>query len=159
MANLKEALLFLHVAELEAICTQLGLVAKGKKIILIARILNFISTGEIIKEPKIPAVSKVKRGCDYPLETGTCMLKGAYKNDLKTRLFFKKLIGEHFHFTAFGIDWLNERWLEGKPPTYEEFATMWKSEYARRLKIGSTPKEEWAYINFTKNLCPSGKCA
>ena len=152
MVNLKEALLFLHVAELRQLCMTQGVPSHGNKVTLIARIVHFISTGEIIKEPKIPTISKAKRGCDYPLEPSVLMLKGAYKNDLKTRLFFKQLIGEYFHFTAFGIDWLNERWLEGNPPTYQEFAIMWKAEYARRQKMGSTPKEEWAYINFTQNF-------
>ena len=85
------------------------------------------------------------------LDKETLMLKGAYKNDLKTRLFFKQLIGEYFHFTAFGIDWLNDRWMEGKPPTYQEFAEMWHKEYEKRKKTPVPPKEEWAYINFVQN--------
>lgn len=60
MGNLKQALLFLHVAELEAICARLGLAVKAKKIILIVRIVHFISTGEIIKEPKMPAISNAR---------------------------------------------------------------------------------------------------
>ena len=78
------------------------------------------------------------------------MLKGNYKNDLKTRLFFKKIIGEHFHFTAFGIDWLNERWMLGNPPTYQEFADMWEDEYRKRQKTPASAKEEWAYIRFVQ---------
>lgn len=143
---LKKALLFLKMAELRDVCARLYLPTQGTKNVLIAWILHFIKTGEIIKEPKIPDASKAKRGNNYSLSPETLILKGAYKNDLKTRLFFKTLIGEYFHFTAFGIDWLNARWLEGKPPTYQEFAQMWKSEYARREKEGTTPKEEWAYI-------------
>lgn len=95
---------------------------------------------------------KAKMGVEYPLTPHTLILKGSYKNDLKTRLFFKELIGNYFHFTAFGIDWLEARWLEGKPPTYQDFAEMWKTEYAKRKKLGTTPKEEWAYINFTQKF-------
>ena len=58
MANLKAALLFLHVAELRQLCMTQDIPSQGNKIILIARILHFISTGEIIKEPKMPAISK-----------------------------------------------------------------------------------------------------
>jgi hypothetical protein len=78
------------------------------------------------------------------------MLKGGYKNDLKTRIFFREIIGQHFHFTAFGIDWLESRWMDGNPPTYQEFADMWSKEYEFRTAYGSAPKAEWAYINFVK---------
>lgn len=79
------------------------------------------------------------------------MLRGVYKNDLKNRLFFKGLIGDHFHFTAFGIDWLNKRWMDGHPPTYREFALMWQEEYAQRKRSVVQPKKEWAYINFVQH--------
>lgn len=149
---LKEALNFLHVEELRGICVQLSLPTKGKKVPLITRIMHFLATDEIVIEPQMPRVSRAQRGHAYPLSPETPMLKGAYKNDLQTRLFFKQLIGEYFHFTAFGIDWLNERWMSGNPPTYQEFATMWQAEYARRKIHASQPKEEWAYINFTQNF-------
>jgi hypothetical protein len=152
LAQLKAALLFLHVSELKNICIQLSIHEKDTKGILITRILYFIETGKIVNEQKIPEISKAKRGQVYTLSSSTVMLKGAYKNDLKTRLFFKQLIGNHFHFTAFGIDWLNERWMSGAPPTYREFADMWQSEHTRRKMAGSQPKEEWAYINFTQKF-------
>ena len=40
--------------------------------------------------------------------------------------------------------------MEGKPPTYQEFADMWSKEYEFRKTCGSAPKAEWAYINFVK---------
>lgn len=151
-SDLKQHLLYLHMQELRDLCEKYALPNKGKKQALIARVVHFVETGEIITEPKLPAISKAKKGVDYPLKPHTLILKGSYKNDLKTRLFFKELIGEYFHFTAFGQDWIYERWLEGKPPTYQEFAEMWKVEYAKRKKWGTTPKEEWAYINFTQKF-------
>lgn len=152
---LRESLLFLNMAELRQLCIKKNLPSQGNKIILIIRIIHFIKTGQVIKDTKIPDISKAKRGIDYPLDSNTLMLKGAYKNDLKNRLFFKMLIGDYFHFTAFGIDWLNERWINGMPPTYEEFAIMWKAEYAKRKEMPAAPKEEWAYINFTQNFIKS----
>ena len=149
---LKEALLFLHTDELRHICAQFSLPIKGKKGVIIFGILHFIKTGELITEACIPDISRAKPGSDYPPCPDTLILKGAYKNDLKARLFFKQLIGEYFHFTAFGIDWINDRWVDGNPPTYQEFADMWKKEYQRRKQFGSTPKEEWAYINFTQKF-------
>lgn len=150
--ELKESLLFLHVAELREIAKSLSLEHRGVKKILIFRICHFLETGERLKDAPFPKESCSKRGASYPLEESTLMLRGAYKNDLKNRLFFKKLIGDHFHFTAFGIDWLNERWLSGKPPTYLEFTDMWSAEYAKRKILPVSPKEEWAYINFVQTL-------
>lgn len=147
----KESLTFLYVDELKEVAAQLGLVDKGNKMAIIMRILHFLQTGHKLTVPKFPESSRAKRGEVYSLDRDTLLLKGAYKNDLKTRLFFKQLIGDHFHFTAFGIDWINERWMEGNPPTYQEFAEMWQEEYRKRKEMPAAPKEEWAYINFVKH--------
>lgn len=147
----KESLTFLHVEELRQLAKKLSLADKGNKMEIILRILHFMETGEKLTVPKFPEVSCAKRGVVYPIEKKALMLKGAYKNDLKTRNFFKELIGDHFHFTAFGIDWLNERWMSGNPPTYEEFALMWQ----KRKEMSAPPKEEWAYINFVQKFLAS----
>jgi len=153
---LKESLLFLHVDELKNVAIRLSLVDKGNKMAIIMRILHFLETGLKLTIPKFPEKSCCKRGGSYSLGENELMLKGAYKNDLKTRSFFKQLIGNYFHFTAFGIDWLNERWMKGNPPTYQEFAEMWQEEYQKRKEMPVAPKEEWAYINFVqKNLLNS----
>ena len=151
LISLKESLHFLHMEELKNLANRLSLLDKGKKLELITRIVHFLQTGEKLLTPKFPAISCAKDK-NIPLLTSGLMLKGAYKNDLKTRLFFKALIGDYFHFTAFGIDWLNERWMEGKPPTYQEFADMWKLEYQRRKEDPVAPKAEWAYINFLQDF-------
>lgn len=144
------SLYYLHVSELKNYCEEFDLSVKGKKITLISRIVHFLKTGERIDLPEYPSISVAKTKKNKELRPDAFMLKGAYKNDLKTRVFFKSLIGEHFHFTAFGIDWLEERWMQANPPTYQEFADMWQNEYALRKTKGSIPKEEWAYINFVK---------
>jgi hypothetical protein len=149
--NLKRSLNFLHVIELKNICNKLELSEKGKKGELILRILRFIETGEKLTITPFPKVSCARRNEKHELPENSLMLKGSYKNDLKTRLFFKKIIGEYFHFTAFGIDWLNERWMNGNPPTYKEFANMWIAETTRRKTSPAEPKAEWAYINFLQD--------
>lgn len=151
ITTLQNSLYYLHVSELKSYCEKLALSTKGNKIALISRIIYFLKTGEKLEVPRYPAVSLAKVRKTTELMADALMLKGAYRNDLKTRLFFKKLIGAHFHFTAFGIDWLEERWMEGNPPTYQEFADMWQKEYIYRKEHGSTPKEEWAYIRFVKS--------
>ena len=149
--SLNNSLNYLHVAELKDICSKLLLSEKGKKGELILRVIRFIETGEKLVNLAFPKISCANPKQKYELSAEALMLKGAYKNDLKTRLFFKKYIGEYFHFTAFGIDWLNERWMQGNPPTHQEFANMWKSEYQRRKITPVTPKDEWAYINFVQD--------
>lgn len=145
--KLRASLCYLYVDELKIYCNKLHLCIKGKKLALINRIIYFLRTGEKTNLPKYPSNSL---GKSNTLNLDALMLKGAYKNDLKTRLFFKSIIGQHFHFTAFGIDWLEDRWMEGNPPTYKEFTDMWNREYEFRKMNKVLPKEEWAYINFVK---------
>lgn len=150
--NLKISLNFLHVSELKGICNKLQLSEKGKKLELIFRIIRFLETGEKLINLPFPKISCASSKQIYELAVDALMLKGAYKNNLKTKLFFKKLIGEHFHFTAFGVDWLNERWMDSNPPTYKEFAIMWQKEMIRRKTSLAEPKAEWAYINFLQDF-------
>lgn len=148
--DIKTSLTFLHVQELRELSASLALLEKGNKMTLIIRIIHFLQTGEKLTAPKFPESSCAKKGQWYPIDLHALMLKGAYKNDEKTRLFFTQLLGDQFHFTAFGIDWLNRRWMEGSPPTYQEFARMWQEEMERRKSQKVPPKEEWAYINFVQ---------
>ncbi len=146
--QLEESIYYLHVDELKELCTKLLLSCRGKKGELVHRIIHFAKTGEKIISIKFPEVSYAKQGIAYEISKDSLILKGAYKNDLKTRLFFKELIGQHFHFTAFGQDWTARRWLEGRPPTYLEFAHMWQQEYEDRKKHKANLKLEWAYLSF-----------
>jgi hypothetical protein len=147
-----DALYYMKMAELKKACMLLTLPDKGKKMDLIERIMAFITTGKIIESAIIPQQSRAKNYPHQPLQANSLMLYGGYKNDAQARAFFKHLIGEHFHFTAFGIDWLNERWLQGNPPTYQEFANYWVEETALRKQIGSKAKDEWKFINFMQEM-------
>lgn len=148
LKNLEVYLHYFHVSELKETCVRLQLSSSGKKCDLIQFILVYLKTGKKQSPTSIPEVSKAKKGTEYPLNPRTQILMGSYKNDLATRNFFKKLIGHYFHFTAFGIDWINKRWREGNPPTYGEFASFWKKEYELRKQKKVLPKKEWAYLNF-----------
>lgn len=147
-----ESLFYLKMEELRDICKRLLLPSSGKKIDLIERIWHFLTTGEVIKQAIIPEISRAQKGKAYPLKPDTLILFGSYKNDLKTRLFMKKLVGDHFHFTAFGVDWTMERWLAENPPTYQEFADFWQREYMRRKQLAASPKQEWAYLSFVQRF-------
>ena len=155
LLQISESLLFFHVGELKELAQRLGLSDQGTKLILVNRVIHFLKTGEKLRAIPFPQKSCAPRGQKTLLDPKAYMLYGSYKNDLDSRLFFKKLIGEFFHFTAFGIDWLNERWIQADPPTYQEFADMWVNEYARRKLEPQAPKQEWAYIRFVQNYLKS----
>jgi hypothetical protein len=150
--ELEQALHYMKMGELKAVCEKLKIPSNDKKAVLIRSIMSFIQTGAIKKTPAIPAGSKAQKGVSYPLHPKTLILDGAYRNDLKTRLFFKQLIGPHFHFTAFGQDWIRSRWQAGDPPTYAEFAKFWQEEHLRREKGRTVLKKEWAYLNFIRKF-------
>lgn len=152
LLELNEAMQFLKMQELKELCVLYGLSDKGYKAELIQRIVTFIGTGEKLVSRTMPSCSKAHKEQKYRLASDTLILFGAYKNDLKTRDFFKTLIGNHFHFTAYGIDWLNERWYAGNPPTYAEFAQFWQQEYSNRKLEKKAPKKEWALINFVQKF-------
>lgn len=144
----------LSVDELRTIHKNIGIDHTGNKALLIDRLVHYIRTGMVLKKSTIPAKSCLRSGVTAPsLALHSLMLHGAYKNDARTRAFFKEHIGEHFHFTASLIDWLNERWSAGNPPTYQEYIHQWNNEYAEKLGGGGKePKREWAYICFTQAL-------
>ena len=149
---LQDTLHYMKMSELKKGCQIFSLPDKGKKGVLIERIFTFITEGHITIAPKIPLSSLAKNYPKQAISTSSLMLYGSYKNDLKTKTFFKKLIGSYFHFTAFGSDWLNERWFQGNPPTYKEFANYWVTEVDRRKQIKPKPKDEWKYINFLQQM-------
>lgn len=149
---LNDALYYMKMDELKKACVILSLPNHGKKIDLITRIITFVQSGKIITSPTIPKESRSTSHPAQPLTMSSLMLYGSYKNDARTRTFFKKLIGPQFHFTAFGIDWLNDCWLRGEPPTYQEFANYWIKETKHREQIKPRPKDEWKYINFLQQM-------
>jgi len=126
------ALFYLKVKELKNLCQRYSIEPHGEKIDLIKNIYQFVTTGKPTIAPVIPNISKAKKNILYSLNLETLILYGNFKNDLKTRIFFKSLIGNHFHYTAFGIDWIKKNWFAGTPPTYGEFAIYWQKEHTHR---------------------------
>jgi hypothetical protein len=146
--ELKQAIYYLNMGELKKACDTLKLPNNGTKGEIIHRIATYIETGQIVGTLPLPDISKAKKGMSYPLSPNTFILHGNYKNDLKTRNFMKSLIGEHFHFTAYGIDWIKDAWVNANPPTYAEFAKFWQEEHTLRKSKKAEPKQEWAYLSY-----------
>lgn len=152
LKQLYEDLHYLHMSELKELCLTFNIAGVGVKKVLIDRLMIVFGgkSSEHHGHKNIPTVSRAKKGIVYPIAPDALMLYGSYKNSYEQRFFFKKLIGNHFHFTAYGIDWLRGRWVAGNPPTYQEFADYWQQEYERRKTVQVKPKDEWAYINFVQ---------
>lgn len=146
--QLYQGLHYLHMDELRSLADTFQLATKGTKKQLINRLFARVKGTLPPKEPVIPSVSCAKKGGQYPVAPDTLMLYGAYKNSHEQRALFKQLVGDHFHFTAYGVDWLKEQWAAGKPPTYQQFADYWQNQYVERSTGASESKEEWAYIKF-----------
>lgn len=145
-----DSLNYLNMEELEEFCKKHAIPMQGRKRRIISRIKHFLTTGEVLKTIPLPISSKAKKNAPRVLKKDALILNGLYKNDDDTRQFLKQLIGEHFHFTAFGQEWIMSRWEEGKPPTYEEYAKIWQEEESRKKMplYKATPSAEYAYLNF-----------
>jgi len=149
--ELKHALLYLNLAELKETCEQLNIPAAGEKMALIDRIITYVKKKKSIPPNQFPTISHAQKGVVYPLTPKGLILYGDYKNDLRTRLFMKELVGEHFNFTSYGNDWIKEQWYAGSRPTYANYAQYWQNEYMKRQVKAVAPKPELAYINFIQS--------
>lgn len=87
---LNDALYYMKMDELKKACVILSLPNHGKKIDLITRIITFVQSGKIITSPTIPKESRSTSHPAQPLTMSSLMLYGSYKNDARTRTFFKK---------------------------------------------------------------------
>jgi hypothetical protein len=153
MDALRVALNHMNMTELKDECRSLGIRPTGRKGEIINGILGFV------RGRKKPVANSIPHNCQaqaqgvYPLKKQTLILCGSYKNNDATRDFLKSVVGPHFHFTAFGQDWIRRQWAKGKPPTYAEFARAWQQEHLRR-RSGEVarPKKEWAYLNFVQRF-------
>lgn len=130
--QLTDSLYFLHVPELRSLLADtLKISDKGTKKLLVQRIVQYLDTQQVLTKPAFPfgvtaAAFGEKIASTTPTSPDHVMVQGIYKNDLLHREYFQTLIGADFHFTARGLDWLEEKWLSGKTPTYGEFARYWK---------------------------------
>lgn len=83
--------------ELVSFCSNNGLSTYGGKIDLINRIEHFLRTGQATSFAKIRRIGKWDSDTIITKETPVIN----YKNDSKTRKFFKEALGSHFHFNEY----------------------------------------------------------
>ncbi|NRA69161.1 MAG: hypothetical protein HRU19_32120 [Pseudobacteriovorax sp.] len=143
--QLVDGIYYLKVDELVQIASHLGLHVHGRKQQLIDGILRFYQLGTVPKPPA-PKPNKKAQPAANP---EVYIIQGTYTNGPASRKKLKKIIGDHFHFTTYGMDWIRDRWAEGHSPTWEEFARFWQSEYQRRKDGGEfSSKQTNARVRF-----------
>lgn len=148
LTQLESSIYFLKVGELKKIIQILNLNFSGNKPNMIRRIIAWYEN----KEENFKTEKPVTQIISPIANPKTHLMKGIYKNNAESRTIFQSLIGPHFHFTVFGLDWLNQQWNLGISPTFQEFAKFWQEEFEKR-KIKKAPlKDEWMFLRFQKEF-------
>jgi len=98
--------------ELTTFCKSQGIDISGGKIEIKQRIIQFLETGKITK--KKASISKSFSKFDWNKEElfPHTIITDNYKNTENVRTFFKKQIGEYFHFSVDFMNWMKTN--EGK---------------------------------------------
>ncbi|MBN2479175.1 MAG: hypothetical protein JXA94_03020 [Parachlamydiales bacterium] len=87
---------YFHKKMLQKFCKDLKLSQEGSKLEIFERILTFLETGKIL-QPKQSLLAKKTNDKTLSLNT---IIKNNFRCDLKHRIFFKSVIGEHFKFNV-----------------------------------------------------------
>ncbi|MFS0560080.1 DUF6434 domain-containing protein [Terribacillus sp. 179-K 1B1 HS] len=111
--------------ELVQFCRENGLPVSGSKMEITARIESFLREG-IVEKPKQKQSRKRKKTAK-PLSRTTIITEN-HRCSQNVREFFKKEIGEHFHFSTYIQNYFREN--VGK--TYEDAIIAWHEEEARK---------------------------
>ncbi|NQZ01905.1 MAG: hypothetical protein HRT45_14675 [Bdellovibrionales bacterium] len=130
--ELRESIYYLNVSELRSILNFLELPTPGNKRTLIGRILLHFNLAPDSDED-VPKKFEKYQG---ELSPDIYILPGFYSNGSLARARFKKIIGPHFSFTSYGMNWIRRKWLAKDYPTFDEFAEYWVSEFERRRSGG-----------------------
>ncbi len=129
---------FLKVPELKQLLTDAGLKPSGSKQTMINSLIAYAKGDS--NRPSAPQLSDGERALRQQAnqyDPTVFIVPGVYTNNRKSRELFHTLIGHHFSFTTFGMDWIKDRWAEGTCPTYQAFAEFWQEEYMRRKNKGA----------------------
>lgn len=151
---LESAIYFLKVTELKQLCESHALCAKGSKQDLINTLLCF-AKGEgaaTLNAIQSSAEKSLRANADN-FDESIYMVPGKYRNNRASRTILTELIGRHFTFTAYGMDWVKAEWHAGRCPSYLEFADYWQTEYERRKARGDfASKQTLQRVNFFRTM-------
>ena len=130
--------------ELVEFCRHNGINASGGKIEISQRIALFLETGEVIKKS---GGSKPKKSSRFDwnneilsMET---ILTDSYKNGENVRAFFKREIGNSFHFTVTFMDWIKQNYGKTLSDAVEEWNRIEQLKKDPTFKTEIAPQFEY----------------
>lgn len=141
-------------AELVYFCNMYGLFSQGGKIDLTNRIELFLETGEIKNLKKTNKNIILDSSKEITRETKVIN----YKNNAKTRSFFEKEIGPHFHFNTYLRQFANVINADNKL-TYGDLVNGWINEEANKKNSNykSTIDKQFEFNQFQRDFYASEK--
>jgi hypothetical protein len=154
LKNLESAIYFLKVTELKQICEKFNQCHKGSKQDLINTLLAFARGDDNYSPNKqISAAEQALRDNANSYDPGVYLVPGVYTNNKASRAILLELIGRHFTFTSYGMDWIKAQWHEGNCPSYLEFADYWQTEYQKRKNRDDfASKQTLKRVNFFREM-------
>ena len=133
ITTFKESIYFLKIEELKSVLTYFKLSTSGGKKDLIARIFNHL---DIHDADDSQVTRNLPSAHPENASVETHIMPKHYTNGREYREKFELMIGSHFTFTSYGMEWIRDCWGNGIYPSYQDFADYWSKEYDRRKNGG-----------------------
>ncbi|GAA0778579.1 hypothetical protein E1180_19815 [Roseibium denhamense] len=137
LETLEKAIYFLKVPELKELLAEAGFPPLGSKqemvTALLAAVRGDLKAGATAK---MSEAEKALRKSASNYDAKTQIVPGVFTNNQAHRMILRGLIGSHFAYTTYGMDWIKAKWHEGICPSFEDFAAYWQGEYERRQNAG-----------------------
>ncbi|MCK5475273.1 MAG: cytoplasmic protein [Candidatus Pacebacteria bacterium] len=109
--------------ELVSFCREIGISCSGGKIEITGRIVEYLKTGKIENKKR-----KIKKCIQRMPKNINDIIPDNYSSSQLFREYFRSIIGQHFHFTAYMATYMKDR----PEITFKEYADEWQAEYERR---------------------------
>ena len=133
LKRLESAIYFLKVTELKQICEKFNQCNRGSKQDLINTLLAYARGDKNYSTNKqLSEAEKTLRANADRYDSSVYIVPGVYTNNKVSRTVLIDLIGRHFTFTSYGMNWIKAQWHSGHCPSYLEFADYWQAEYQKR---------------------------
>ena len=121
--------------ELVTFCREIGINSSGGKIDIANKIEVYLRTGKIERK-RTSKIGKTKKGIQKIPENINDAIPDNYTSSQLFREYFKSIIGQHFHFTAYMAKYIKDH----PGITFKEYADEWCAEYERRKNKNYQPK-------------------
>ncbi len=121
--------------ELVSFCRKIGINCSGGKIEIANRIVKYLKTGKIEKK-NTNKNRGTKKGIQRIPKNINEVIPDNYSSSQLFKKYFKSIIGQHFHFTAYMAKYMKDR----PEITFKRYINEWQAEYKRRKDKNYHPK-------------------